>query len=95
MFQIRPREAGELRSALFFHQFPLLACVPQRRKNAGLQNFGLGPHPVFHVLSLRLSALMVELARAHPYLSLQQFHHQFLPFTSSGNAIHCLHPTFH
>ena len=25
MFQIRPREAGELRSALFFHQFPLLA----------------------------------------------------------------------
>jgi hypothetical protein len=34
-----------------------------------LQDFRLGPHPVFHVLSLRLSAFMVDLARAHAYFS--------------------------
>jgi len=74
---------------LYFHWLPLLARVPQRRENTRLQNFRLGSHPVFQLSSFDLSTLIVKLVRAQPYFSLQQFHHQFLPFTSSYYAVHC------
>jgi len=54
-----------------------------------LQNFRLGSHPVFKRLAFDLPALIVKLACAQPYFSLQQFHHQFLPFASSGYTFHC------
>jgi len=54
-----------------------------------LQNFRLGSHPVFQLSSFDLSTLIVKLVRAQPYFSLQQFHHQLLPFASSDYAVHC------
>ena len=75
-------------SALYFDRFLLLAFVPQRREDTRLQNFRLGSDPVFHVSAFDLPALLVKLARTQPYFSFQQFQHQFLPFTSSGYAIH-------
>jgi len=73
----------------------VLAGVPQRRKNARFQNFRLGFYPIFQFLSFHLSPLVVKLARAQTYFSLQQFQHQFLALTSSSYAIHGLHPTIY
>ncbi|MGA7645727.1 MAG: hypothetical protein WBW01_04395 [Terriglobales bacterium] len=59
-----------LQGRAWFH-FLLLAGVPQRRENTRFQNFGLGFHPVFQFLPVGLPALLVKLARTHPYFSLQ------------------------
>ena len=81
--------------ALYFHEVPLLAFVPQRRKDTRFQNFLFGSDPVFQISSFDLSALIVKLLCAQPYFSLQQFHHQFLSFASSSYAVHCIHPTIY
>ncbi len=75
-------------AALDFLQLPLLALVPQRREDARLQNFRLGSYPVLQLSPVRLSALVVKLARPQAYFSLQQSQHQFLSFPSSRNAVH-------
>lgn len=88
-------DSGTLPPTLYFHQLQFLARGPQRCKNTRLQNLRLGFHPVFQLSSFDLSALIVKLARAQPYFSLQQFHHQFLPFASCGYTFHCRHPTIY
>ena len=82
---------------LYFRQLPLLASVPQRRRECSISGLsGLGSHPVFQGASLRLSALVVKLARAQTYSSFPATPpSSFRPFKLSGYAVHFRYPTIH
>jgi hypothetical protein len=69
----------------------LAVYVPQRCKDAGLENLLLGLHPIGQGLSLSLPTLFVELPRTQADLSLQHFYHQPLALARSGFTVHCLH----